>query len=550
MKARNVMARIAVLCVCTSLASATTLRVPQDYPHVQYAVNAASSGDVIEITSNTYITDRGWAQIGTNNLTLRGVGPTRPLIDCRHAAMNSKGCYIIDGNNVTIENIEIKDCRLMTNEEGGNGSAVRLEGGSVTVRNCYIHDCDDGIMGGSNTSASVLVEYCEFNHCGSTPNLTSYGYTHNLYIGTMGTFTMQYCYSHGAAEGHEVKTRALNNYILYNLLSSEDGNGSRELQFAQGGTCYAIGNVIIQGPNSDNLEIVTYGGEGVNANPYLYVVNNTLINERAAGGTFLTMSNTATEAVFKNNIVQRLGSEAVVGGAYASKVTQTSNWITTNAYFRDPANHNYRLTTASTGALNTGSTPGTGHGYDLTPVYQYVFPYANQARPTNGTIDIGAYEYTPNAAPVVDVGPDQNVPEGQPINLHATASDFDCDPLSYTWTQPTGLNIVLTGTATADATFTAPTVSTVAQAAMTFTVTVSDGQGGITSDSVNVHVWMLGDINRDNSVDVTDLLTLVDAFGSIVGDSNYDSTCDFNSDGSVDVVDLLTLTENFGRTLN
>jgi hypothetical protein len=55
-----------------------------------------------------------------------------------------------------------------------------------------------------------------------------------------------------------------------------------------------------------------------------------------------------------------------------------------------------------------------------------------------------------------------------------------------------------------------------------------------------------GDINGDGYVDVVDLLYLVDAFGSVTGDTNYDPDADFNNDGSVDVVDLLILVENFG----
>jgi hypothetical protein len=55
-----------------------------------------------------------------------------------------------------------------------------------------------------------------------------------------------------------------------------------------------------------------------------------------------------------------------------------------------------------------------------------------------------------------------------------------------------------------------------------------------------------GDVDGDGLVDVTDLLYLVDAFGSLDGDPNYDARCDFNADGAVDVVDLLTLVETFG----
>ncbi len=57
-----------------------------------------------------------------------------------------------------------------------------------------------------------------------------------------------------------------------------------------------------------------------------------------------------------------------------------------------------------------------------------------------------------------------------------------------------------------------------------------------------------GDFNGDGSVDVIDLLTLVDAFGSVMGDSNYDPACDVNADGSIDVIDLLTMVDYFGKT--
>jgi hypothetical protein len=64
---------------------------------------------------------------------------------------------------------------------------------------------------------------------------------------------MQYCYSHHANVGHLLKSRALINYILYNRLSDElTGTSSYELDLPSGGTSYVIGNVIEQGPNSQN----------------------------------------------------------------------------------------------------------------------------------------------------------------------------------------------------------------------------------------------------------------------------------------------------------
>jgi formylglycine-generating enzyme required for sulfatase activity len=55
------------------------------------------------------------------------------------------------------------------------------------------------------------------------------------------------------------------------------------------------------------------------------------------------------------------------------------------------------------------------------------------------------------------------------------------------------------------------------------------------------------DVNHDSCVDVTDLLYFVDAFGTCVGDPDYNCHCDFNHDGCVDVTDLLDLVYDFGR---
>jgi hypothetical protein len=81
----------------------------------------------------------------------------------------------------------------------------------------------------------------------------------------------------------------------------------------------------------------------------------------------------------------------------------------------------------------------------------------------------------------------------------------------------------------------------------TVTFTNTTNGAGDTSRSVSLTITTRpGDVDGDGHVDVVDLLYLVDAFGSVTGDANYDPRCDFNGDGSVDVVDLLILVENFG----
>ncbi len=76
--------------------------------------------------------------------------------------------------------------------------------------------------------------------------------------------------------------------------------------------------------------------------------------------------------------------------------------------------------------------------------------------------------------------------------------------------------------------------------------TADTGSGTPPIVDMGAYEYHCGDVNGDASVDVVDLLYLVDAFGSVTGDANYNPACDFNYDGSVDVVDLLYFVDVFG----
>jgi hypothetical protein len=84
-----------------------------------------------------------------------------------------------------------------------NGAALRLEGTNFTLRNSFLHDNENGILSNANTSSNIVIEYTEFGHNGYGD-----GYSHNLYIGNVGSLTFRYNYSHDANVGHNLKSRA------------------------------------------------------------------------------------------------------------------------------------------------------------------------------------------------------------------------------------------------------------------------------------------------------------------------------------------------------
>jgi peptide/nickel transport system substrate-binding protein len=61
---------------------------------------------------------------------------------------------------------------------------------------------------------------------------------------------------------------------------------------------------------------------------------------------------------------------------------------------------------------------------------------------------------------------------------------------------------------------------------------------------------LVGDINGDGTVDIYDAISLAAAFGSTVGQSNYNPLADLNGDGVVDIYDAILLAAHFSQTVD
>ncbi|MFA6348504.1 MAG: PKD domain-containing protein, partial [Candidatus Paceibacterota bacterium] len=100
------------------------------------------------------------------------------------------------------------------------------------------------------------------------------------------------------------------------------------------------------------------------------------------------------------------------------------------------------------------------------------------------SILIRTYSSNKNNAPVVNAGESREIKSAQSITLSgATATDADGDSLNYLWSCTGG---ILSGKNLLDPTFTAPTVNS--NQSYTCTLTVNDGKGGYSSDSLSIIV--------------------------------------------------------------
>ena len=324
-----------------------------------------------------------WTQ---SHLTIRGIGG-RVHLHAKGRLAEDKGIWVVKGRNMTIEHAEFSGAR----GPNRNGSGIRGEGIGLTVRDCYFHDNDTGLLAGGGPQSDIVVECSEFAMSGRTD-----WHSHNVYIASCRTFTFRASYSHHAIVGHGVKSRASTNYILYSRIMDEvSGSASYAIDLCEGGLAFVIGNVLQKGPHAENRTIVAYGAEGLRHSPnHLYVVNNTMVNDGPEGGALSRLWRRPAFFVRVWGVPGRvkLINNLMVG---PGRPLQGRGELTHNLQSDDPGLmsrecFDYRLRDASP-ALGAGTALGCDDGFSLTPVAQYRPRASEEPRVIHGAIDIGAY---------------------------------------------------------------------------------------------------------------------------------------------------------------
>lgn len=268
-----------VLLLLSQVATAAIILVgpSEKITHIADAARVAKDGDTVLIMPGEYRGDVAvWMQ---KQLTIRGRGE-RPVLNADGKSAEGKAIWVLRNGNFLIENIEFRGARAAD----GNGAGIRLERGTLHVKDCTFADNQTGLLTANFDGTELTIEDSLFIQAPKQER----PHPHLLYVGKIAKLQVTGSRFHQGYNGHLIKSRARENDIRYNLIyDGPAGSASYELEFPNGGLAYVVGNVIGQSAKTDNRVLIAYGAEG-QAWPEnkLYLSNNTLFSDQI-GAWFL-----------------------------------------------------------------------------------------------------------------------------------------------------------------------------------------------------------------------------------------------------------------------
>jgi len=339
------------------------------------AAREARPGSTIEVLAGDYRADVAtWTQ---DDLTLRAIGGRVRLI-ASGAHAQGKGLFVCAGQRQSITGFDFVGARVPDR----NGAGIRLERGSLMLRDCRFEDNENGLLAANDPTITLDIERCEFG-----PIAPGEGRTHNCYVGSIGRLRVVGSYFHHGHAGHLLKTRAAVNHLFYNRLTDETGRASYELEFPNGGLALVVGNLVEQSASTENFHLMAYGAEGLSgARHELHLINNTLVNRRGAGGVYLRTAPGVQRVRLINNLL--CGQRELTPGPGWE---QHHNYFVDPGAFVAPERYDFALRADST-LLGRAVEPGVVDGQPLRPVAQYRHRCDTSPVPTGSAYHPGAIQ--------------------------------------------------------------------------------------------------------------------------------------------------------------
>ena len=332
-------------------------------------------------------------------------------IDAAGKNFGGKGIWVISGNDTTVENIEFSGATVPDK----NGAGIRQEGHEphraqlLLPRQRERHPerrRRDERRSSSSTASS------RNNGFGD-------GYSHNMYIGHEGRFTLRYSYSHareGRAPRQVARRREL--HPLQPPHRRETGPRATRSICPTAARRTSSATSSSKGHRPTTPRSSTYGVEGTTPeNPGHDALRRQQHVRQRPHRPAARSSPWAARSRHRCRHREQHFLRAQARSRRKRARCRSTNFAQGDPAGRSRRTFDYRLAPGSP-CINTGSDPGTGAGFALLPSRHYVHPANAADRAIDGIVDIGAYEHGAD----LDAGVDASTPPDA-----STGSDASID---------------------------------------------------------------------------------------------------------------------------
>jgi hypothetical protein len=132
------------------------------------------------------------------------------------------------------------------------------------------------------------------------------GQAHGIYIGGGRLVISDSLFLAARREGHEIKTRALDNTIERSVIASLNGIDSRLIDAPAGGVLRVIDSLLLEGPDTANSDLIGFALErkgGAQPGDRVVLRNNLILIDNQRAARLLHLADDAIAADVRDNVI-------------------------------------------------------------------------------------------------------------------------------------------------------------------------------------------------------------------------------------------------------
>jgi VanZ family protein len=258
----------------------------QQVEDLAVAMKKAKDFDVIRISAGLY---QQAGVLMANNVRIIA----EPGAAVYGATKAGKGALVIKGDNTYIEGLECHSIYV----PGNNGVCIRLEGRGITLNKVYFHHAQGGLLG-SRKGGDIHINNSRFEHLGDG------AFYHGIYtLKETRLYIDNSYFLNNRNGGHEIKSRSFHTEITNSVIASSESKDSRLIDVPNGGVLIIKNNILIEGPFSENHDLLSWGVEGIIHKAETILIQDNLIISDKKSARLISFNRKPNDVKILDNIV-------------------------------------------------------------------------------------------------------------------------------------------------------------------------------------------------------------------------------------------------------